>query len=366
MEYMATPLKKKPVTKRKPPKKPVQKKEEIEKHLKAINAALGIDESSPEAASIAQAAEQVETKEATEGAHASDLVGGTEPEAEETPEESAPESTESSQAASIEKETEPAIKPEPAAAAVPPPGEGTIPMGGTPTSNVPSATPAPASMGMSTPVPADTSGMPPMTDQTQTAGNSMGADGMVPPADGQPADFGPTDNGEGSKKKKIMLFLLIVLLTVALAAGGVYFYNMMATKQKASQSAAKKQSAAQFKAEATATPTEEPLGNLADYSVQVLNGSGTPGQAGAVENLLGKAGFTDVTTGNADEYSYTDTEVTLKKGAPQALYAAIEKALGAKYVVVQKADELDPESDYDVQVIVGSDTPDTTPTPAGE
>lgn len=353
---MPTPAKKKPVAKRKPPKKPIQKKEEIEKHLKAINAALGIEETSPEAESIAQAAEQVETQEeATEAAHASDLVGGAAPETETEETSAEPEETETPEpvvetpAPAEEKPAVAAVPETPAATpAAPTPGEGTIsinPAGSTP--EAPTAAPAAT----------DTAAMPPMTDQPQMPGAPMGADGMVPPADGA-ADFGPTSGGDGSKKKKIMVILLVVLLVIALAAGGLYFYNMMAAKQKASQSAAKKQSAEQFKPDATATPTEAELADLAEYSVQVLNGSGTAGQAGVVEGLLEEAGFTDITTGNADEYSYTDTEITLKKGAPQSLYEAVEKALGSDYVVVQTAEELDEESEYDVQVIVGSDSPD--------
>lgn len=357
---MPTVVKKKPVAKRKPPKKPIQKKEEIEKHLKAINAALGIEETSPEAESIAQAAEQVETQEeATEAAHASDLVGGSsETETDENATESKAAEPVVETPAPVEEKSAVAAVPETpvAAPAATTPGEGTIsinPAGSTP--ETPVATPAPAVT--------DPTAMPPMTDQPQMPGTPMGADGMVPPADGA-TDFGAT-GGDGSKKKKIMIILLVVLLVIALAAGGLYFYNMMAAKQKASQSASKKQSAEQFKPDATATPTEAELADLAEYSVQVLNGSGTAGQAGVVEGLLEEAGFTDITTGNADEYSYTDTEITLKKGAPQSLYEAVEKALGSDYVVVQTAEELDEESDYDVQVIVGSDSPEEA-TPAEE
>lgn len=360
MEYMPTPAKKKPVAKRKPPKKPVQKKEEIEKHLKAINAALGIEETSPEAESIAQAAEQVETEEeTTEAAHASDLLGTTETEKAVTPEPTPAEPV-AEPVAPVTEKAEPVIEPQASVPASSMPGEGAISINPTtPVTPEASTTPAAPAVAAAT----ETTAMPPMTDQPQMPGAPMGADGMVPPADGA-TDFG-SSTGEGSKKKKVMIILLIVLVIVALGAGGLYFYNMMAAKQKASQSAAKKQSQAQFKPDATATPTEAALADLAEYSVQVLNGSGTPGQAGVVEGLLEDAGFTDITTGNADEYSYTDTEITLKKGAPQALYDAVEKALGSDYVVVQTAEELDAESDYDVQVIVGSDSPDEA-TPAEE
>ena len=45
-------------------------------------------------------------------------------------------------------------------------------------------------------------------------------------------------------------------------------------------------------------------------------------------------------------------------GTPANWNNAIEKAIGSNYVVIQTADELDTESDYDVQIIVGSDPPD--------
>ena len=190
--------KRKPFAKRKPPKKPVQKKEEIEKHLKAINAALGIDETSPEAESIAQATEQVETQEeTTEASHASDLLGGaaTEERSSETETPTTPEPVIEAPAPAVEKPAEAVEAPPSVSTPANMPGEGAISINpAASSSETAPATPAVPST--------DAAAMPPMTDQPQMPGAPMGTDGMVPPADGA-ADFGAA-GGEGSKKKKIM------------------------------------------------------------------------------------------------------------------------------------------------------------------
>lgn len=93
--------------------------------------------------------------------------------------------------------------------------------------------------------------------------------------------------------------------------------------------------AVQFTPEPTRepTPTEAPIAVAKEeLKIRVLNGSGTSGVAGKVATLLKEAGYTDVSTGNADEYDYEDVTIRYVKEAAGAL-PDVQKALENSYTV---------------------------------
>jgi hypothetical protein len=49
--------------------------------------------------------------------------------------------------------------------------------------------------------------------------------------------------------------------------------------------------------------------------IRVLNGSGIAGTAGKMKDALEALGYTDITTGNADAFTYTD--ITIRAQSPQ-------------------------------------------------
>ncbi|MFH2019259.1 MAG: LytR C-terminal domain-containing protein [bacterium] len=106
-----------------------------------------------------------------------------------------------------------------------------------------------------------------------------------------------------------------------------------------------------------ATPTPEPSpassAELAVFKLQILNGSGVPGEAGAVNTILESEGFDTAETDNAENYNYTDTIVQFKAGISDSVYTSIEMALSGKYTL-RKGDELPDSSDYDIIVTVGT------------
>ena len=93
--------------------------------------------------------------------------------------------------------------------------------------------------------------------------------------------------------------------------------------------------------------------NLTDYSIKILNGSGEKGEASAVRSLLITEGFEDIDTANADNYDYTDTEVSLKADVSETIYDTIEAVLSETYTLLLDSDPLTDDSDYDVVIIVG-------------
>ncbi len=101
----------------------------------------------------------------------------------------------------------------------------------------------------------------------------------------------------------------------------------------------------------TATPTPEI--KKEEIKVKILNGSGTPGKASEVRTVMRDGGFTDIVTGNADEFNFEVTEIAVKKGK-EYLYLSIKESL-VDYVTGVKETTLDEAETADVVVTVGKD-----------
>jgi len=93
--------------------------------------------------------------------------------------------------------------------------------------------------------------------------------------------------------------------------------------------------------------------NLGQYKLKIENGSGLPGEAGKVKEILVAEGFKEVETGNADRFDYQETEVKLKANLPDEVEKTIERALNDTYVLKVDREGLQSDADYDVLVIVG-------------
>lgn len=102
--------------------------------------------------------------------------------------------------------------------------------------------------------------------------------------------------------------------------------------------------------EPTATP--EPV-DVSGYKVRILNGTGVKGEATVVKGLLEQAGFKTFDTGNAETYSYTDTEVKVKEQLPPAVFGIVANALSQSYTPILSPEELTSNFGYDLVVIVG-------------
>lgn len=90
----------------------------------------------------------------------------------------------------------------------------------------------------------------------------------------------------------------------------------------------------------------------AQYSIQVLNGTGTPGQAGQVQDLLNKAGFESIDTANANTYDYQQTQISLHPDAADQLFEVLKDALSESFSASLSA-QLNPDSNYDAVITTG-------------
>lgn len=152
-----------------------------------------------------------------------------------------------------------------------------------------------------------------------------------------------------------MIILIPGVLILGAILGGVYFYQKnVSTALPTETPVATVEASAAPSASASATPVGKL--DLTKYTVTVQNGVGIPGVAGTAKDTLTKAGFKVTTTGNADNYDYTDTVIQAKSTVPAEYITKMTTALSAKYKV-GTSKTLDASAKTDVVVIIGSATP---------
>ncbi len=87
-------------------------------------------------------------------------------------------------------------------------------------------------------------------------------------------------------------------------------------------------------------------------SVAVQNGSGESGVAGAAADVVREAGFTVASTGNADNFDYTDVTIQVKN-SKKSILADLEEALSKDYTIGDTSTDLPEATSYDALVIIG-------------
>jgi len=103
----------------------------------------------------------------------------------------------------------------------------------------------------------------------------------------------------------------------------------------------------------TLTPTPTSVApNRADITVEVLNGSGISGAAAKMQEYLEGKGYDVGRAGNADTSDYEETELHVKSQSQEFL-SLLEDDISEGYTVGSASADLEEDSDYDAQVIVG-------------
>ncbi len=104
----------------------------------------------------------------------------------------------------------------------------------------------------------------------------------------------------------------------------------------------------------TSTPTPMVKADLTKYSLKVLNGSGTSGEAAKAETLLKSAGFKVSSIGNADKSNYTKTVIEVGDNIDSAFLENLKTELSKKYELDEIGKKSSKES-ADVVVIIGQE-----------
>ena len=171
---------------------------------------------------------------------------------------------------------------------------------------------------------------------------------------------------ENEEKKQIIdnkpslnfnIFWIILpgIMLLGLLMGGIVAYYSGLNKLKSSEEATTKNTTPQPTITAESSPSASPAAkiDLTKYKIKILNGSGIKGEAGKVQALLEKAGFTIESTGNASKYDYTKTIIQAKEGVDKTFLGQLEKDLSTIYKL-DKSTVLKDSETSSIIVIVGA------------
>lgn len=151
-----------------------------------------------------------------------------------------------------------------------------------------------------------------------------------------------------NRKFNLLWIIVPVLLILAALVGGIFVYEQGVSREKAKLA----QATAEPTPEAISTPTPTPTIDLSKFTIAIQNGSGIPGEATKVQNILTKAGFKVVSIGNAGSYDYTKTIIEAKSAIDESYLSQLSAALSKNYTLGDNKAISDKEK-TDVIVIVG-------------
>lgn len=158
-------------------------------------------------------------------------------------------------------------------------------------------------------------------------------------------------NVEEKPKKKTFLTIIVMLVVFLLGmlAGGFIVYK------KGNIFAGKKETVAEKQEQVTPSPapSEEPV-DLAKYTIEVLNGSGTKGVAGELKDSLVKEGFDVSSAGNATSSAFAKTVIRAKKEVGKEYLKKLQAFLLKSYIL-SETQELEDTEKTDVVVIIGAE-----------
>lgn len=105
---------------------------------------------------------------------------------------------------------------------------------------------------------------------------------------------------------------------------------------------------------ATATPTPTPQEVAkSELSVEVQNGTGTPGQAATVKGLMEGIEYSNITTGNADNTDHEQTEVVFSSKVDDKKQQEIKEVLLKSFSAVTTS--LDKAATTDIVIVTGTE-----------
>lgn len=168
------------------------------------------------------------------------------------------------------------------------------------------------------------------------------------------AQSGNIQEKKAPNKKAIMLGFGI-FTALLLIGGGIYLVVTLVGKDKPNtntpvpivtpQPTPQASPASNLVQEASPSAQVEPVEevDLADYTISVLNGSGTPGVAALAKEALLEEGFETITTGNAASFTGTSTLIEYGKQTPQKVLDSITTVLegeGYKNIELRESETL--------------------------
>ena len=170
----------------------------------------------------------------------------------------------------------------------------------------------------------------------------------------------PVTNDEATeevKKRSPWILYFLVLIFLALICGGAYWYLSTQKMLNFAIPGSNMMKSTPSSPSPTAVPSPSTAAvDISKYDVSVLNGGGVPGAAASAKTILSDAGFTVITTGNADASDATNTVIAAKSSVDEQTLEKLTETLEKNYSVSSKALTLDASEDADIVVTIGSST----------
>ena len=168
-------------------------------------------------------------------------------------------------------------------------------------------------------------------------------------------------SSQPKKSNKIMLYATVGVIVIIVLLSG-YFLTRQPNKVE------EKKSVITENIVPSPIPTEKPKIEKSSVKIQVINGTGTPGQAGIVVKALEDAGYSpdNIKTGNAEEFDNSTTSITARDNFEEIVdnIKEVLKSTFEKITVVSP--NHDKTSEFDIIVVTGGKifeeaTPTSTP-----
>lgn len=158
------------------------------------------------------------------------------------------------------------------------------------------------------------------------------------------------DNDSDWLSGKFFVLLIGIVIVVALGGFGigVFWREITSIMHLASQPTPT------ITIASTPLITKEPTIDPAQYSIEVLNGSGISGQASLIKKNLTTIGFTKIITGNAQGDHSNKTVVMFSPKISQAVKDMILKELSKIFTTIDTK-QLSSNSSVDISITTGSD-----------
>jgi hypothetical protein len=140
-------------------------------------------------------------------------------------------------------------------------------------------------------------------------------------------------------KRGIAKWIIFVILLLAILGAGVFFLLRSSNEAIDAPNSTPNIRAIETvytpepEPESSTTPTPAPV-DKSKLKVEVLNGTGTPGDAGTAKDALTKLGFTQVETGNAPSQTATAATVTFDSSIPETVKTEVTTELEKMYQTV--------------------------------
>jgi len=164
----------------------------------------------------------------------------------------------------------------------------------------------------------------------------------------------------GNKNNKIAV-LFGAVIVIAVIIGGTFLLQQSKKTDQTKVAVVEKKEP---------SPTEKPKIDKSTVKVQVLNGTGTPGQAGTAVAALKKAGYNpdNIKTANAKDFNNTITTITARTGFEDVASDMSDVLKSAFSEIKIETTQLDEQSEFDIVIVTGGKkfeevTPTATITP---